>query len=84
MGKGDKKSKRGKIIAGSYGKSRMRKASTPLYVSSVELKEKIEKKPKETAKSVAKPKAKVAAKKPEEKETKTAKPKVDKAKKTEE
>jgi len=29
MGKGDKKSKRGKITNGSYGKRRLRKASKP-------------------------------------------------------
>jgi 30S ribosomal protein S31 len=40
MGKGDKKSKRGKIIAGSYGKKRMKKKSNPLYSTSVQQKEK--------------------------------------------
>lgn len=33
MGKGDKKSRRGKINAGSYGKKRLRKASKPSVVS---------------------------------------------------
>ncbi len=32
MGKGDQKSKKGKIIAGSYGKKRPRKASTPNHI----------------------------------------------------
>ena len=32
MGKGDKKSKRGKIIAGSYGKKRPKKASSINHV----------------------------------------------------
>ena len=31
MGKGDKKTRRGKVTNGSYGKTRMRKASVPLY-----------------------------------------------------
>jgi ribosomal small subunit protein bTHX len=30
MGKGDKKTKRGKIIAGSYGKSRPKKRAVPV------------------------------------------------------
>jgi 30S ribosomal protein S31 len=33
MGKGDKKSKRGKINNGSYGKRRLRKASKPVAAS---------------------------------------------------
>jgi len=36
MGKGDKKSKRGKINNGSYGKRRLRKASKPTVASSNE------------------------------------------------
>ncbi|MDL1913501.1 MAG: 30S ribosomal protein THX [Bergeyella sp.] len=32
MGKGDKKTKRGKIVTGSYGKTRPRKASKALFV----------------------------------------------------
>ena len=31
MGKGDQKSRRGKVTNGSYGKSRMRKESVPLH-----------------------------------------------------
>ncbi|WP_294244224.1 30S ribosomal protein THX [uncultured Chryseobacterium sp.] len=34
MGKGDKKSKRGKINNGSYGKRRLRKASKPAAAAS--------------------------------------------------
>lgn len=83
MGKGDKKSKRGKIIAGSYGKSRMRKESSPLYVASAEPKDKVEKAPKETVKKAAKPKAKAAPKKTEEKDSKTETAKAEKTKKTE-
>lgn len=33
MGKGDKKTKRGKIILGSYGVSRPRRSKTPAAVS---------------------------------------------------
>ena len=77
MGKGDKKSKHGKIIAGSYGKSRMRKESVPLYTAPAEPKEKVEKAPKEAVKKEVKPKAKASPKKAEEKETKTAKPKAE-------
>ncbi|MCJ8153553.1 30S ribosomal protein THX [Chryseobacterium sp. SSA4.19] len=33
MGKGDKKSRRGKINNGSYGKRRLRKASKPVAAS---------------------------------------------------
>ncbi|WP_417427837.1 30S ribosomal protein THX [Halpernia sp.] len=90
MGKGDKKTKRGKIIAGSYGKSRMKKESVPLYTASTEQKAKVEKAPKDEVKKEVKPKAKVATKKAVEKETKvekkepkTAKPKAEKTKKAE-
>lgn len=31
MGKGDQKSRRGKVTNGSYGKTRMRKDSVPLH-----------------------------------------------------
>ncbi|SFI25556.1 30S ribosomal protein THX [Halpernia frigidisoli] len=75
MGKGDKKTKRGKIIAGSYGKSRMKKESEPLYTEPAEPKAKVEKAPKEVAKKEAKPKAKAAPKKAEDKEVKTEKAK---------
>ncbi|MFC6269582.1 30S ribosomal protein THX [Frigoriflavimonas asaccharolytica] len=47
MGKGDKRSRRGKVTNGSYGKKRLRKGSTPLFAKAeaavVEKKE--EKKP---------------------------------------
>lgn len=66
MGKGDKKTKRGKIISGSYGKSRMRKESTPLHSESADSKEKSENAPKDTAKKAATPKAKAAPKKADE------------------
>ncbi|MGS0748116.1 30S ribosomal protein THX [Halpernia sp. GG3] len=77
MGKGDKKSKRGKIIAGSYGKSRMKKDSSPLYTAPAEPKEKVEKAPKEAVKKEVKPKVKAAPKKVEEKASKAAKPKAE-------
>ncbi len=77
MGKGDKKTKRGKITQGSYGKTRPRKASKPATTVEKPAKvkeEKAEPKPKAT------PKAK--AEKPEE--TAEEKPKATKKKKTEE
>jgi ribosomal small subunit protein bTHX len=62
MGKGDKKSKRGKIIMGSYGISRKRKkssgfAATPAKAANVATEEKAEK-------SVKKASPKAAAEKP--------------------
>ena len=68
MGKGDKKSRRGKVTNGSYGKSRMRKASMPLFDkagSSTE--EKVEKK------TVAKKKEPVKKAAPEPKVAKAEK-----------
>ncbi len=75
MGKGDKKSKRGKISMGSYGVRRPRKKSTPIVITKkpkakpkVEAKPKAETKPKAAAKTKAAakpkatPKAKTAAK----------------------
>ena len=50
MGKGDKKSKRGKIIAGSYGKKRPRKASSPNHIPVKALAEDDKKAPKEKVK----------------------------------
>lgn len=73
MGKGDQKSKRGKINAGSYGKRRPRKSSKPAVVAEQVVKAAKEEKPK----VAAKPKAEKAE------ETKEAKPKAAKAKKTE-
>ena len=82
MGKGDQKSKRGKIVAGSYGKKRPKKASRPVVVKV----EKTEKKPaaaKETKpKAAAKPKVEKVSK--ADAEIKETKPKATKAKKTEE
>ncbi|MDQ0476209.1 30S ribosomal protein THX [Chryseobacterium gotjawalense] len=54
MGKGDQKSKRGKIVAGSYGKKRPRKESKPM-LATVDQVEKPEKEVK--PKAAAKPKA---------------------------
>ncbi len=76
MGKGDKKTKRGKIFTGSYGKHRPRKAKGHVPVITikdekikenvnVEETELIEKKPKEL-KTEKKPKEVKAVKKPKE------------------
>lgn len=75
MGKGDKKSKRGKIVAGSYGKKRPRKRSKPL----AEVVVKAEKPAKST-----KPKAEPKPKTEKSDVVKEKKPKVTKTKKTEE
>lgn len=93
MGKGDKKSKRGKIVTGSYGKKRPRKATSvdkiPVKVldedSKKTAKEKVKKEvgipTEKTANATIDKKPKTVAK-PKEKEEKTAevKPKVAKAK----
>ena len=63
MGRGDIKSKRGKIFAGSFGKARPAKVATKV-ASPAEPKVKAtpaEPKPKVEAKAKAEPKAKVAA-----------------------
>lgn len=78
MGKGDKKTRRGKVTNGSYGKTRMRKASVPLYdkVESATEDKKEEKKvvaKKKTApKKVAEPKAEKVEKKAKEEKTETS------------
>ena len=46
MGRGDQKSTKGKIARGSYGKSRLRKASKPIVAAETPVKEKAEPKPK--------------------------------------
>ena len=74
MGKGDKKSKRGKIIMGSYGVSRPKRKIVGKIVSS-----QVEPKPE---KPEVKPKAKVAEHKPKATEPKAKvakKPKSDEA-----
>lgn len=58
MGKGDKKSKKGKINIGSYGVRRPRKKKSTAAVAQV-----AEKKPKTSAKTAAKPAAKKTTKK---------------------
>ena len=64
MGKGDKKSRRGKVNNGSYGKSRMRKESVPIYDKAEtatedkkEVKKPVEKKKAPVKKAAAEPKA---------------------------
>lgn len=76
MGKGDQKTRRGKITAGSYGKTRPKKSAKAKPVAVA----KVEKPKKEAAPKAEKPK-KTA--KPKE-ETAEAKPKVVRKKKTEE
>ncbi|OFX84836.1 MAG: ribosomal small subunit protein bTHX [Bacteroidetes bacterium GWF2_33_16] len=74
MGKGDKKTKRGKIILGSYGARRPRKKKTILATSAPKPKAAVKSEPKVKAEHKTKAKA-------EPKETpkpkKTAKKKVD-------
>lgn len=98
MGKGDKKSKRGKIIAGSYGKKRPRKPSSALNIPVKVLdeddkkasKEKVRKEvgypadKSENAEVEKKPKAAAKPKTEKKEEVTDAKPKADKTKKTEE
>ena len=72
MGKGDKKSTRGKRVRGSYGKTRPRKTSKSVVVVEKPTKVKAEPKPK-----TAKPKA-------EKTEKTEEKPKVKRTKKAEE
>ncbi|QIG89786.1 30S ribosomal protein THX [Chryseobacterium sp. POL2] len=76
MGKGDQKSRRGKITNGSYGKRRPKKSNVAKVVTTVNA-------DKETKVKATKPKAE---KKVEKEETKVAeaKPKTTRKKKTEE
>jgi ribosomal small subunit protein bTHX len=62
MGKGDKKSAKGKRVMGSYGNSRKRKSSHPIVMAKKE--KAVEAKTDEKVKAAAKPKAE---KKPVEK-----------------
>jgi ribosomal small subunit protein bTHX len=67
MGKGDKKTKRGKIVLGSYGVRRKRKANKAVFT-------KVDKEAKKVAKKVVKEVEIVEDVKPaEEKKTKTPK-----------
>ena len=73
MGKGDKRTKRGKRIAGSYGKHRPRTKKNPLYMMNEDdlmVKTKREKTTKKTSKKAPAPEP--AAKVSAEKVTKTA------------
>lgn len=76
MGRGDKKTKKGKISQGSYGVTRKRKKSTPV-VASTKPKKAVAKKVEETA-EIVKP---VAKKAPVAKKTETAEKKPAAAKK---
>ena len=96
MGKGDKKSRKGKVIAGSYGKKRPRKASSALNIPVKVLdeddkkasKEKVRKEvghpteKTENAEVEKKPKAAAKPKAEKKEEASEAKPKADKDKKT--
>jgi 30S ribosomal protein S31 len=77
MGRGDKKTAKGKRTMGSYGNTRKRKTTLPIVVSEKPKKEAVkEEKPKKTvAKKVATPKAakEVAEKKAPVKKTTTKK-----------
>ena len=98
MGKGDKKSRKGKIIAGSYGKKRPRKESSVIHIPVEVLDENDKKTPKakvrkevgypveksENAEVETKPKAVAKPKAPKSEDKMEDKPKVSKAKKTEE
>lgn len=75
MGKGDQKSKRGKITNGSYGKTRLRKAKNKVSVPQPKVE-------KEAVEETPKPKTTRAKKTTETEET--PKPKTPKTKKTEE
>ena len=72
MGKGDKKTKRGKISRGSYGVRRPRKKSKPIVIASKPKKKAVAPKKEVAEKAKAKPKA--AAKKPAAKKATAKKP----------
>ena len=80
MGKGDRKTKKGKIRLGSYGKVRPRKKATVSYVAKIVVKEPVETTKKEATKKKVTTKKTVAKKKATTKKT-TAKKKAT-AKKT--
>ena len=81
MGKGDKKTKRGKITQGSYGKTRPKKSSKPAVAAGKPEKVKAEKPEKAEPKPKA---AKPKAEKVEEEVAAEEKPKTTRKKKTEE
>ena len=76
MGKGDQKTRRGKVTAGSYGKTRLKKSGKAKLVVAAD----VEKPKKEAAPKAEKPKKEA---KPVEKVTEE-KPKITRKKKTEE
>lgn len=80
MGKGDKKSKKGKIIAGSYGIKRPRKANSAAMIPVKVLDEDEKKAPKEKVrKEVGHPTEKSENAEVEKKPKAAAKPKAEKA-----
>lgn len=72
MGKGDKRSKKGKRILGTYGNSRKKKVAAPIIVTKKKAKPAKEETTKETEAKKA-PAKKAAAKKPAAKKTTTKK-----------
>lgn len=80
MGKGDKKTVRGKIIIGSYGAKRKKKRTATFVATAPETAKKVTPVKAEAEKPVAKVEKKVVAKaeKPEVKKKTPAKPKVEK------
>ncbi|MEP2671166.1 MAG: 30S ribosomal protein THX [Cyclobacteriaceae bacterium] len=62
MGRGDKKTKKGKIWKGSYGNSRKRAVNKVKHTPVAKAAEEVEAKPKPKAKKAAKKKAKPADK----------------------
>lgn len=72
MGKGDKKTRRGKITQGSYGKTRPKKSSKPVVIA------------EKSTKPIAEPKAEPKTAKPKAKKVETEeKPKPKRPKKEE-
>ncbi len=69
MGKGDRKTKKGKIRLGSYGKVRPRKKTTVTYVAKTVEKEKVEETKKKDTKKKATTKKTTAKKKATAKKT---------------
>ena len=70
MGKGDRKTKKGKIRLGSYGKVRPRKKTTVSYVAKIVVKEPVETTKKEATKKKETTKKTTTKKKVASKKTK--------------
>ncbi|MBL4754490.1 MAG: 30S ribosomal protein THX [Flavobacteriales bacterium] len=81
MGKGDKKTTKGKRFKGSYGVSRQKKNGKAVYVPKKTAKAKTEEAPKDATEAVEAPAKKAAAKKPAAKKAAPKKAAAKKAKK---